>query len=291
MSKQHLTTIHVYPAPHTGKAVIIRRGPSKWWHFLLWDMDHGMVQPGSWFHGMVYPVRCDFSPRGDAFLMVAYKGTNNPVAWTVISRPPSVRADVFWPQDTAALGGGIFDPRLPIAWINLKAERNPVEIREKTPYEFGYLDEEHKGYGGLDERLARDGWKHIQTTIADSLGGTFEEGDEEPSSPVLQWTINIPKSHKTLILEYPGELPETGPAAPPTGEPPTPRYFLKTRDSDPLPLGDVSWAGWNRKGQLCLVEGTGLYTRDLNDPEKPAVLVMDLGGLAPPRDRVLRETK
>ncbi|MCC5877432.1 MAG: hypothetical protein JJU11_14525 [Candidatus Sumerlaeia bacterium] len=293
MTRTSKSSFHVYHAVQAAKAVVVRRGPSKWWHFLLWDLDMGIVQPGSWFSGMVYPARCDFSPRGDAFLMVAYKGTNDPIAWTVISRPPSVRADVFWPQETAALGGGLFDSRLPIIWLNLRPEKNQVDIRTKCTYEFGYLDEEHKGYGGLRERLIRDGWAAREIKAGDALGGLFPETDpeQEAEPTVTRWTTSLPKTKLTLILEHPGGAPTAPPTAPPTEDPAERHYFLQTHGHDPIPIEGATWAGWNKRGQVCYLADGILYTAEIKSGDVESKIVMDLNGLAPPAERVLRESR
>lgn len=271
----------------------MRRGPSKWWHFLLWDLDMGIVQPGSWFSGMIYPARCDFSPRGDAFLMVAYKGTNDPIAWTVVSRPPSVRADVFWPQETAALGGGLFDARLPIIWLNLRPEKNPVDIRAKCVYDFGYLDEENKGYGGLRERMTRDGWSAREISVGEAWGKFFADisAEQDTAPTITRWSAKIPGTQSQLHLEHPGGAPVAPPASPPTEDPTERCYFLQPQGHDPIAIEGAVWAGWNKRGHVCYLSDGVLHTAQWKSGNLEHSKVMDLNGLAPPTERVLRESK
>lgn len=295
MKRESHTSVHILPAGRSDLAAVIRRGPSKWWHFLLWDRATGIVKPGSWFHGMVYPHRCDLSPKGEWFLLVAYKGTNDPVAWTALCRPPAVRAEVFWGQDTAALGGGLFDPRLPIVWLNLRQDRNPPDIRARTPFEFGYIDEEHRGYGGLAERLLRDGWERREMPAAETLaaaaGQPCDSPEEQPPPMWTTWRMPLRKSPHTLVLEYPGVSEVESRPAPPSEDPAGIRYFLQSGGSGALPLGGVCWAGWNSRGQLCLARDCCLYTADPATRPLRERPVLDLRGLAPPRERLLREAK
>jgi hypothetical protein len=271
------TTLHILPALLSPRAVVLRRGPSKWWHIMLWDRATGIITPGSWFEGMLYPERCDLSPRGDLMLLVAYRGTNDPIAWTALCRPPYARALVFWPQDTAVLGGGLFDERLPVVWLNLKSDRNTPDVREETGVEFGYLDEDHRWYGGPLERMARDGWK-----LEPMPAGT----PDEPLGPKpLRLRKASPKRRGELVLEYPHarvelqgrrEVVHTGPAV----------YSLRrSPQAAPEPLEGVTWAGWNTKGELCAARGQELLTCDITQPALAWQVVINLAGLRPPPPR------
>lgn len=295
MNRESNTSVYVLPASRSDLAVVIRRGPSKWWHFLLWDRARGIVKPGSWFSGMIYPQRCDLSPKGDWLLLVAYKGNNKPVAWTALCRPPAVKAEVFWAQDTAALGGGLFDPRLPIIWLNLKQNRNPPDVRSRTPYDFGYLDEEHKGYGGLAERLQRDGWLRTEIPAYQAPPPATEsaESPEEDPPEAIQtfWSMVSPDKNHTLVMEYPGVSPIDSRQAPPGEDPSGIQYRLDSKGAGALSLEGVIWAGWSSRGQLCLVRDCALFTADPAERPLRPRLVLDLKGLAPPRDRLLREAK
>ncbi|WP_435022246.1 hypothetical protein TA3x_002814 [Tundrisphaera sp. TA3] len=94
------------------KAVILRRGPSRWFHVILWDMAGDLFTPGAWLHGRIYEEKCDLSPDGQLFVYFAYKtnriGESTYAAFTAVSRPPWLRALVMWPQDDTYGGGGRF---------------------------------------------------------------------------------------------------------------------------------------------------------------------------------------
>jgi len=93
-------------------ALILRRGPSAWYHLILWDTARDMFEHGAWFKGRIYEERCDLSPDGDLFLYFALQGsrwgTSYKGAWTAVSRPPWLHALALWPQGHTWGGGGRF---------------------------------------------------------------------------------------------------------------------------------------------------------------------------------------
>jgi hypothetical protein len=104
--------LFVIPARDAPTAVILRRGPSRWYHLILWDMERDAFTEGVWFRGRIYEEKCDLSPDGKLFVYFAYKGirlVDSIVdSWTGVSRPPWLRALVVWPQGTTYGGGGRF---------------------------------------------------------------------------------------------------------------------------------------------------------------------------------------
>ena len=83
--------------------VVLRAGPSKWWHLTLWDTRRDKFTGGQWFHGSVYPRRCDLAPDGSLFSYFAGKfrpteqerGYDS--TWIAVSRPPYFTALALWP--------------------------------------------------------------------------------------------------------------------------------------------------------------------------------------------------
>ena len=80
-------------------AAIIRRGPSDWFHVGKWDTLSGSYTPGSWFHGLLYPQRCDVSPDGKLFCYLALHPSRWPAGDTyiAISKLPWLTALAAWP--------------------------------------------------------------------------------------------------------------------------------------------------------------------------------------------------
>lgn len=84
-------------------AVVMRRGPTKWWHLTLWNTDRDHFTSGQWFRGSLYPAKCDLSPDGQLFSYFAGKysarardrGYDD--TWIAVSRPPYFTALALWP--------------------------------------------------------------------------------------------------------------------------------------------------------------------------------------------------
>jgi hypothetical protein len=84
-------------------AVVIRGGPSKWWHLTLWDTAQDRFTGGQWFHGSLYPRKCDLAPDGK--LLSYFAGKFRPIerergyhsTWVAVSRPPCFTALALWP--------------------------------------------------------------------------------------------------------------------------------------------------------------------------------------------------
>jgi hypothetical protein len=103
--------LFVIPARDAPVAIILRRGPSKWWHVIRWHMDTDTFEPGAWFHGRIYEERCDLSPDGQLMVYMCHGGAYRPDyshAWTAVSRAPWLYALALWPWGTTYGGGGRF---------------------------------------------------------------------------------------------------------------------------------------------------------------------------------------
>ena len=104
----------VHLARQASIGVILRRGPSDWCRVTLWDTRRDKFQGGQWFHGRIYPDRCDISPDGRLF--VYFAGKFNPRSeekgydrtWTAVSRPPYLTALALWPMGSTWGGEGVF---------------------------------------------------------------------------------------------------------------------------------------------------------------------------------------
>lgn len=93
-------------------ALILRRGPSAWYHLIAWHTDTDRFEHGAWFRGRIYEERCDLSPDGELFLYFALQGrkfsTSYGGAWTAVSRSPWLHALTLWPHGSTWGGGGRF---------------------------------------------------------------------------------------------------------------------------------------------------------------------------------------
>lgn len=106
--------LFVLMAREANVAVILRRGPSKWVRATLWDTKADRFQPGQWFHGRIYPERCDLSADGKLFIYFAGKFRQRDQAagydstWIAVSRPPYLTALALWPIGDTWGGDGVF---------------------------------------------------------------------------------------------------------------------------------------------------------------------------------------
>ena len=108
-----MSRLHVLTAAESDKALILRRGPSAWYHLIQWQTQRDAFTRGAWFKGRIYEDKCDLSPDGGLFLYFVHKegAQDQPDvthAWTAISRPPWLHALALWPQGTTYGGGGYF---------------------------------------------------------------------------------------------------------------------------------------------------------------------------------------
>jgi hypothetical protein len=107
-----MARLFVITARDEPTAIILRRGPSDWYHLIQWHTRRDAFVHGAWFKGRIYEERCDLSPDGRLFLYFVLKGSRADTefthAWTAISRPPWLAALVVWPHATTYGGGGRF---------------------------------------------------------------------------------------------------------------------------------------------------------------------------------------
>src|SRR5262245_32182901 len=117
MSTRASCRMFVIPAQAVPRAIILRRGPTQWYHLILWNTERDTFQSGAWFRGRIYEEKCDLSPDGHLFLYTAYK---NGRGYTAISWAPWLHALVMWRQDTTYGGGGRFKTE---RWFSLRGVR------------------------------------------------------------------------------------------------------------------------------------------------------------------------
>ncbi len=121
--------LFVIPARDAPVALILRRGPSKWYHLIRWRMDSDSFEPGGWLRGRIYEERCDLSPDGNLVVYFCHCGAYRPDytdSWTAVSRAPWLHALGLWPWGSTWGGGGRFvDNRSLILHSNMTQETHP----------------------------------------------------------------------------------------------------------------------------------------------------------------------
>lgn len=175
-----LFVVRAFDAPI---AVILRRGPTRWYHLILWDMDQDAFTEGAWFRGRIHESSCDVSPDGKLFVYSAQKviriGEKRVLDWTAVSRPPYVTPLAIWPQSWALEGGGRFFGNRRLALYCDAGNAHPAVPRGleliEGPTERRRITREVPGadWSGYD-RLNR-----ILYTIGGKLFRRTDAGDEE----------------------------------------------------------------------------------------------------------------
>ncbi len=216
-------------------------------------------------------------------LLLAYRGNKKPYAWTALCKAPAVRAISFWPQESVAWGGGFFDERLPIVWVNHIAGFVNPEISENLKIEFGYLENREKQFfGSQAERLARSKWKPEKPL---RIPPNMENGH---SLEMQRWFKKSPNQRHTLEICWQGTEAELMNEAANFQYPRLVyRVSLTRKREESWDLEGVEWADWNRQGLLTIAMGGCLYLAKPEAPPSQWALVADFTGLTP-RQRLPR---
>jgi len=136
-------TLFVIFAREAYEAVILRRGPSAWYHVVRWNTQSDTFTPGAWLRGRIYAEKSDISPDGELLLCFMHQGrklgTGYKDSWNAISRSPWLHALWLLPQGTTYGGGGRF------------TDNRSVVVRQ---YSVGATTEAHPDHPGFGLNIA-----------------------------------------------------------------------------------------------------------------------------------------
>jgi hypothetical protein len=259
--------LYVLTAASAPVALVLRRGPSDWWHLLHWDLTALTITQGAWFRGNLYPRRCDISPNGRLFGYFALKSEAAkqwPEAYFAVSKVPWLEALVAWKT------GGTW------TWGCQFSEEGNLRIQgcvEDTPfhgcYPNSFLIEPMNTDWSIRDLCneTKRGWRVV--TQDDPLVALVSAEPnlamrrERPGDP--QVTLGL--IHHGVDFRQPGI------------EGARLEYFLQARSDDIMPLSQAIWTDWDQQGRLlmatsggtlevCHCQGTNLktvWTEDLAD--------------------------
>lgn len=109
-----MVCLFVLPARDVPRAVILRRGPSRWYHVIDWDTANDRFVHGAWIKGRIYENSCDISPDGTLLLTSILQGSRGGTefthAWTAISRVPWLQARLSGRRGRLMAEVGGFEP-------------------------------------------------------------------------------------------------------------------------------------------------------------------------------------
>jgi len=253
--------LYILMARRTARAVILRRGPSKWVQVILWHTDSDTFIHGQWFHGRIYEQSCDLSPDGELFIYFALKINRHTLhdplhtfAWTAISKPPYLTALVLWPQGNTNGGGGSFLDEHTIKLTHLTASgarqegRMPPNVRlvvqdatsVSRPTAFRRND---------DERLARDGWELRDQGVR----GTYQRRTGWSDRIPTIWERHRASGGYRLLRVVDAAGDQRADAE-------RQAYILEdVRQGSSAPLEGATWADWDHQDRLVFARQGRLY--------------------------------
>jgi len=237
--------LYVLVATHAPVALIVRRGPSTWWHLLKWDLERLSVEPGAWIRGTLYPRRSDISPDGRLLGYFALR--SSPPPWDTyfaVSKLPWLTALAAWHTGGTWTGGCQFarDGRLTISGL---VEQPPFHGHyPKATVETMDSDWVRRD---LQNELKR-GW---QLLPADSDAAYRAHLPAAPHTAQLARHAR-PGGGAALIIAHLGVD-----FARPGIEGVQVEYLREDDAGQITPLPDAAWADWDHHGRLLVATRQG----------------------------------
>ena len=157
-----MTSLYCILARAAPKAVIFRRGPSKYVRLIAWNLRKDTFELGQWFKGRIYAQKSDLSPNGARLVYFAAKYRRPVGTWIAVSTPPYLTAHVLWPAMGTWNDISLFDTDDVLALATYRADSSleplegsaiprTLEVRAKPWPGYFHMVPEHA-------RLIRDGW-------------------------------------------------------------------------------------------------------------------------------------
>ena len=192
----HPPRLSVLLASEAPVGVVLRRGPTKFVRFIMWDRANDKFRLGQWFKGRIFPDRSDISPNGKHMIYFAMGGAAWAIpatggTWTAISELPSLKAAALWGQGDTWGGGGMFTSDHSF-WLD--ADANTFLIRDNS----GLRRETYGPSVSYRSRMEREGWI-LTTGTRPATKPIFEKALREG------WILRRLGSHDGYELEHPHE--------------------------------------------------------------------------------------
>lgn len=249
--------LYVILARDAHRAVVFRRGPSKQVLLILWHTDTDTFYEGQWLKGRIYERRCDLSPSGERLIYFAANYKEPYYSWTVVSKPPFLKALAFWKKGDGWGGGGLFKSESDILLNHREGEMTlgegfslPEDIKVSP---FG----ERPGWGEdspiMDQRLIRDGWNLVQNgeSITHELGAPIWVEFDPPeiwskANPIMNSNYEL-RQITTGLHERNGSWYVN-------------EYQIINKDSNTeISIGKTDWADWCNKGDLLFAKDGKIF--------------------------------
>lgn len=242
--------IHLLPAKTSPYVLVIRRKPSKLFHIIRWNTRSDTLEHGSWFHGRLYPKRCDISFDGQWMVYLAMGASG--VTWNGVCRLPYLRTVAQAPSVGTWYGGGYWrDPKTLMLNGWQPATGSVPFTLERLQSAFGGED-----FGVFYPRWERDGWRRRGDNF-----GTERRIKDAPTFTVVcdgddGWQYQPSPRHPSLIARFIGYLDHGR----------TFRYSLEGFED--LLDDRVDSASWDSRGNLVYSREGILYRYSLHEIRK-----------------------
>ncbi|MDX3108138.1 hypothetical protein ACIBO5_57895 [Nonomuraea angiospora] len=176
--------LYVLPAAAAPTAVIMRRGPSAWWHLLTWDLEAGELTPGAWLRGMLYPERSAVSPDGKLLGYFALGHGRHPWdTYFAVSKVPWLTALAAWHTHGTWTGGCAFAADNSLT-ISASMDKRPFHGRYPYGVTVGNLPPTLPGAAGT----ARD---HQGRLLVATDQGEVKIVEERSGARVTIWSRDL----------------------------------------------------------------------------------------------------
>lgn len=238
--------LSVLLAREAPRALILRRGPSKWVEVIAWDTQRDTFEHGAWFHGRIYERRSDLSPDGTKLIYFVNKFTSKTVedeeytyAWTAVSKVPYLTALALWPKGNCWWGGGLFQDNYTVFLNHRPSEAAPHP--RHPPNRLRVIS--NPDAAGEDDplysqRLTRDGWVVRQAWRWERIGWDGFRTDV----PELR-VRSHPNTRLAIVLERRLD-----------GLRYREQFALETPNGrGSVDLGGTDWSDWDQAGRLILL--------------------------------------
>ena len=267
--------LYVVVARAADTAVVFRRGPSKWWHILRWDLDSLSVESGAWLKGQLYPRRSNVSADGKLLGYFALKGEWG--AYFAVSKVPWVTALAAWKTLGTWTTGCVFGPQRELALYGACLDEEPFHGRYPWPvasqglfrWRRGrYFNEYTRGWSALEA----DAFAERVAQLQDS-GLRFPAHKEPPvimerRSEDTKRTLGV--CDTTDLTSTAGEVEHEA------------VYYLTNRKNEPERLPGIRWAAWDGRGRLLAATHAGtLEVHAVTRKRHELLWEHDLNGLTP----------